>query len=261
MTIAVRRAHLFAARIMVGVALAFVLSDVAEGCECGPPSPCQALSSADAIVVALVRDISWVDTPDGHGMTVVVTLAVERSFVGDASSVVLKSRFTSCSFPFRTGERYMVYARQNDDGSYAASFCSGTKLLAEAGEDLTFLTALPPAGTGGSVTGTVERSRSDIREGRGNDKRTAAAGIALTISGPNGVVRKLVTDREGRFRISGLPAGEYSVAVNELHGFRPTGDLRVRVADRGCATIAVRLVSNARAEPARRPPNLPWSHS
>ena len=160
MTIAARRAHQLTARVLVGVALVFVLSESAEGCECGALSPCQALSSTDAIFAALVSDISQVYTPDGNGITgFVVTLAVERNFIGASSSVVLKSNFSSCSFQFRTGERYLVYARRTSDGSFATSQCSGTKLLAEADDDLAFLTSLPPAGTGGSLTGIVERAQ------------------------------------------------------------------------------------------------------
>ena len=70
----------------------------------------------------------------------------------------------------------------------------------------------------------------------------------MTLSGPNGIKRKQVTDREGRFRASGLPPGEYSIAANVPQTIRVNGDLRVRLADRGCATTAIHLISNGRVE-------------
>lgn len=57
---------------------------------------------------------------------------------------------SSCAFPFEKGEGYLVYANRYEDG-FRVEPCSGTELLADAGEDLAALG--PPAeqltGTGG----------------------------------------------------------------------------------------------------------------
>ena len=141
------------ARLLASVAVVFISSERAEGCQCVATSPCQALSSADAIFAGLVSDISQVYTADGNSISgSVVTLAIERNFVDALGIVVLKQDHNSCNVQFRLGQRYLVYARRGSDGSLATSQCSGTKLLAEADDDLAFLMSLPPAGTGGTVT-------------------------------------------------------------------------------------------------------------
>jgi hypothetical protein len=237
-----------AAKSLAGIALIFALGDRADACDCALVGPCQALSFADAVFTGVVTDISPVLTPDGHGASgFVTTLVADRSFIGPTGTVVLRASLSSCSFQFREGERYLVYARRSTDGSLGTSSCSRTKLLADADEDLAFLTSLPPVGTGGQLSGLVERVQIDLLGVHRDKTLTAAAsGVSLTITGPKGIRRDELTDREGRFRTSGLPPGTYRIAVNVPETIRVQGELEVRLADRGCAASTIRLLSNGR---------------
>jgi hypothetical protein len=140
-----------------------------------------------------------------------------------------------------------VYARRGSDGSLDTSACSRTTLLADADEDLTFLTSLPTIGTGGHLSGLIERVQVDLLGVDRDKKLTAAAsGVSLTITGPKDIRRNEVTDLDGRFRASGLPAGTYRIAVNVPQTIRVQGELEVRLADRGCAATTIHLLSNGR---------------
>jgi hypothetical protein len=246
--VSMRRAACVAAKSFGAVALVLALAERADACECGTPGPCQALSYADAVFTGVVTDVSPVLTPDGNGVTgVVTTLVADRSFVGPTGTVVLEARLSSCEFQFRVGERYLVYARRVSDGSLTTSLCSRTKLLADADEDLAFLTSLPPAGTGGHLSGFVERVQIDLLGIHRDEKLTAAAsGVSLTITGPQGPRREVVTDGNGRFQAHGLPAGNYRIAVNVPQTIRVQGELEARLADRGCAVSGIQLISNGR---------------
>ena len=165
------------AKSLAAIALVFTLSDRAEACECFAISPCQALSLADTIFAGIVTDISPVVTPDGKSITgSVVTLVADRTFVGaSAGTVILRAKLSSCNFQFRTGERYLVYASRGSDGSLDTSTCSRTKLLTDADEDLTFLTSLPPIGTGGQLARLIERVQVGLLGVHRDKKLTAAA--------------------------------------------------------------------------------------
>jgi hypothetical protein len=239
-----------ATRSLAAIAVVFALSEPADACDCGVPGPCQALSFADAVFTGVVTDISPVLTPDGNGVTgFVTTLAADRSFVGrtGTGTVILTAKLSSCDFQFRVGERYLVYARRASDGSLIASSCSRTKLLTDADEDLAFLTSLSPIGTGGQLSGLVERVQIDLLGVHHGENLTAAApGVSLTITGPQEVRRDVVTDGDGRFHAAGLPAGNYRIAVNVPQTIRVQGELEVRLADRGCAVSGIHLIANGR---------------
>ncbi len=205
------------------IVVIFTLPERADACECGTPGPCQALSYADAVFTGVVTDVSAVLTPDGNSETgTVTTFVADRSFVGPTGMVVLKSRLSSCEFQFRVGERYLVYARRASDGSLTTSLCSRTNLLANADQDLAFLTSLPSAGTGGHLSGLVERVQIDLLGVRRSETlTTAASGVSVTITGPQDVRRERA-DINGAFTLKGLEKTAYvlEASLNGPSGMR-----------------------------------------
>jgi hypothetical protein len=68
---------------------------------------------------------------------------------------IVTDQLSTCGYQFTRAEKYVVYARRRDDGRFTASVCSRTRPLADAAEDVKYLSALPAAGTGARVYGRI----------------------------------------------------------------------------------------------------------
>jgi tetratricopeptide (TPR) repeat protein len=95
-------------------------------------------------------------------------------------------------------------------------------------------------GSGGEISGTVFWS--------GDNNRPAAQVIVSLKSDPTGVSRSILTDLEGRFAVSGLPAGAYDVVAAEV-GYEPVA-LRVQL-DGSSSKVVLHLKPAAPANDAR----------
>jgi len=116
----------------------------ASACSClsnGPP--CQWYFQVDAVFAGAVTVISEIDGPPDLPYPLrLVRFAVERGFRGvDAATAeaVTGMGGGDCGYPFKTGERYLVYAYRNQEGRLVTGICSRTRPLAEADEDLAFI--------------------------------------------------------------------------------------------------------------------------
>ncbi len=89
-------------------------------------------------------------------------------------------------YPFRLGERYLVYAHTNEETEkLGTSICTLTKLLSDAKEDLEYISVLStePAGTrffGSVLDYTASRLRTQA-------SRENLAGADIRLKGPQGV--------------------------------------------------------------------------
>ncbi len=109
-------------------------------CSCRPAAPDEASQRASAVFagsVVRIYEPGWWKTIRTGSDPLEITFEVERVWKGDVpSKVTLETRVatTSCGYDFDKRERYLVYAH---DGQ--VSLCSGTRLIAEANEDLRLL--------------------------------------------------------------------------------------------------------------------------
>ncbi len=71
----------------------------------------------------------------------------------------------------------------------------------------------------------------------------AVPGAKVTVSGPQGLLKVVTTDREGRYTLADLPPGQYSLQVS-ASGFAPWEQSGVSVAAGQAAAIDVRLSLN-----------------
>ncbi len=146
-----------------------------------------------------------------------------------------------CGYPFRRGETYLVYARRLPEGTLETGICTRTKLLTDAGEDLTYFRALATAASGSEIRFLA----FDVHGGwrHGSDGKVAATGIRsvkTTIEGPGGRL-SASTDGSGRHTFAGLPAGEYKLAA-ALEGWVPASPLKpVLVHEKGCAEVLLAM--------------------
>src|SRR5262249_26272020 len=149
----------------------------ALGCDCEHEGPPVAFNHAKAVFIGkMLGGTEELAANDQNGKSYSieageVRFAVEESFKGNVGTqITLKiasKKGTSCGpYGLKRGERYIVYAysgREDAEGLYSG-VCTRTAPADSGGakEDLDFLRSLPPAGTGGSITGSVW---ADLRVG------------------------------------------------------------------------------------------------
>jgi hypothetical protein len=168
-------------------------------------------------------------------VTHIVTFAVEKSYLeAREPEYTIYSDYPTDDL--REGETYLVYAfkqdgsistiydyREVENGLTDISTCSRTRLLSEAAGDLPFLEDPANRSAGVTIYGTVARKR----------KATPLSGVTLQVTG-NGRTYDAVTDSEGKYRITGLSAGNYKLKIKLRWTLRTRNANRlVSVADRG----------------------------
>jgi Carboxypeptidase regulatory-like domain len=233
----VRRALLVVVMLVAG-------TRIADACVCEPTPVCQRFWTADVVFTGVVTDVTWSD--DKNQRSIRTTMAVERGLRGASGQVVLTAAFTSCTYNFVVGQRYLVYARRNADGTLTTGECSGNKLLADADDDLDYAEHLPPPGSGGRIFGRVRRFEADLLDRR-NSQDVYPAGLTITLRDWSGATKELRTDAQGAFEAVGLKPGTYSLALDapataRVYSHPPTLDVR----DRACAPASVTYQSNGR---------------
>jgi hypothetical protein len=76
------------------------------------------------------------------------TLRTSRVYRGKNEqhfTVITGLSYGDCGFDFRTGESYLVFATQIEDGQYFTSICTGTNLLEPSGPAVRFLRGEAPS--------------------------------------------------------------------------------------------------------------------
>ncbi len=195
----------------------------ALACSCmmsGPP--CQAAWTADVVFAGTVRAVEEIDH-DGLGApyrSMLVRFDVERGFVNAAPGpveIVTGTGGGDCGYSFAIGGRYLVYAWKTPSSRLSTGSCSRTRPLDKAEEDLRYLTSMPASGTGGRVYGRVNEWRRDPAEEMAVDYGPLE-GVTVNVRGTT-FLRDVVTDAHGRYELTGLPTGKFTVTVVPPLGF------------------------------------------
>lgn len=168
-----------------------------------------------------------------------VTFEVEEAFLGVTEKTVsVTSGGDLCGFPFSRGNEYLIYGRRLPSGEVYVSICSATKWKKEAAEDLKYLRDLANAPRGGTIYGTAFRFKAPENP-RSKALRGGhpATGQSIEIHGPDQNY-EVIVDAQGKFTISPLPPGLYTVSVNSdgaVTTSRPQQSSTIDLADKGCA--------------------------
>ncbi|MEO6391272.1 MAG: hypothetical protein ABIP75_05425 [Pyrinomonadaceae bacterium] len=141
-----------------------------------------------------------------------------------------------CGYWFQRNTRYLIYAYGEPNKRLSTNICTRTRPLDEATDDLTVLRQLPVKGSGVIIAGRVTEAGP-----RGIDNMSqqtwGLANIPVTITRKQGKPIRLKTDGDGRYEVTGLRPGEYTVAVVLPPQYLQTDFLvkTVKVHDRGSA--------------------------
>jgi hypothetical protein len=175
----------------------------------------------------------------GSGMTVFIGRAlstgvdarfdVERSLKGTARGVVTIANSpgtdgrlaTDCTMRLEVGERYLVYAyRETSTGILDMNPCSRTRPLHEAvaRADLAFLEERLRSG---SPKGLLTGSLIDARQGRDQAGPIGLYGVRVTVRPDGHRPMHTLSDLQGRFRFTGIPAGRFSITADFPDTFKP----------------------------------------
>jgi hypothetical protein len=164
-----------------------------------------------------------------------VHLEVVENFTGaDAGEFTLYSESQGCGFDFAAGETYLVDTHMKvATGTWEASSCSRTRLLAQATEDFE---ALHSWKTGQRLPGRISGQILELVAvlGPGSPGRLPPSGTPFRIRLLGGKeILETTSDSRGKFKFENLDPGFYEVELAQTPSVRGAADL-TRVP---CATV------------------------
>ena len=237
--------------------------ETAQACSCvtvGKFEPCQAYGSASAVFVGVATGVEKRKIEDvraerkradagEYSPSVIYSFAVEEAFGGIEGSEVkigTNSGGGDCGYQFAKGERYLIYAYgDRRKGNLSTSICTPTKPIEKAEDELKFLRGLASREFGVTLSGALVTSYPTKENAEPQiDKRFV--GLPIIIEGED-ERSELQTDAEGRYQLTGLKAGTYTIKVvlpGELHTHR--AEEKVVIAERGCGGANFFISDNGR---------------
>lgn len=215
-------------------------SGSADACTCGPAqAACVAYRNITAMFSG--RVVSITPAPPGNSATLAGvtslttpyrtdTLAIrfaldQPGFGTSGTEAVIYSDpqdGVNCGYSFQLGERYVVRAYAGPGGNLATNMCAGTRPVVQAAADVAFLKELTGPPRGVRLFGIVYRGDDDRLIRSTESRLVGAAGARVVVRG-EGLTREQTTRNDGRYDISGLPPGTYSVSMEPPRGLAPPG--------------------------------------
>jgi hypothetical protein len=204
--------------------------------------PCQAYWASDAVFIGEAKDIeiAMEKTSDGKELreNVRVIFSVTEAFRGVSSTEIKVSTNNSeCGFRFETGGLYFVYASidRNGSGGLTTSSCTRTQEYSESSPDLIYARSLTKAAPGAAIFGRVTQRIEGMNNGQGSTS-APLPNVRVIIEGQEKKFNPK-TDEEGRYSMSGLTPGDYTVKIDLPEWLDAGKEQKVQVYERGCAKV------------------------
>lgn len=243
--------------LLAATALLFLIPEPAHACSCAYTTPATAYNDVAAVFIGKMvggTETNIVTTRDGKEINLEsgdVTFEVSKVYKGSIGKTVTISvashKGSSCgTYGLVRNVEYIVwaYSRDKDSGKLYTGVCTRTRSVSGSSskEDLDFLNGLPPIGSGGSITGSINL---DTKEAMGGGSKNLA-NISVSIESiQTGKVDVVTTNKDGKFKLLGIPAGHYKVTPKVPKGYfieEPSDE--VEVDDLGTATTGFEFQYN-----------------
>lgn len=243
--------------LLAAAALLFLIPDSVHACSCPYTTPATAYNDVTAVFVGKMiggTETNVVNYGDGKEINLEsgdVTFEVSKVYKGSIGKSVTISvasnKGTSCgTYGLVRNIEYIVWAYSYDksSGKLSTGICTRTRPVSGSSskEDLDFLNGLPPKGRGGSITGSINLDTKESMGGGSKNLANISVSIESIQSGKVDVVR---TNKDGEFKLEGVPAGRYKVSpkVPKSYFIEESSD-EVEVDDLGTATTGFEFQYN-----------------
>lgn len=236
------------------VAVAFGVTGLwpvsADACSCVVPDlPCEAAWRDD--VVFSGRVVSLDSSAPGGGARG-VEFEVIQNFRGPHVRTIVVGSGGGCSYSFRIGESYLVYASEVQ-GTLTTSMCTRTRPLRDAADDLAYLRSLSAVTprSPARVVGTVRiweppiLVNGDPRPMASKRRPKPVPHVMVTATGEGGVFSAR-TNEHGEYELVGLPLGKYEISPDAPDGYRSVSRAVELFDPRGCGRTDLIVKSDGR---------------
>ncbi len=187
-----------------------------HACQCRERQPpCAQYWEADAVFIGSVTEITPELVPYSDDRFLeyeMVKFDVEQSFRGiDGGKAELAVWLSSCAYSFKVGKKYLVYAYRNSiTNKLDTSYCSRTRELFNAAEDLRYINSLNIKSPGNAITGRLI------------DGEKKLTGVRVVAEGMGKRYRS-VSDEKGWFSFTVAQPGKYKVRIFLPHNVSVAG--------------------------------------
>ena len=246
---------------LLGVVACLVLSAPCSSAECFILGPlCQEFKRAAAIVDGTVEERHVIPAQSAVAAVSATTpvvapaqrarIRIHRAWKGvdsTATTVEMLSSALEDGVEMAVGRRYLFYAWRGTDGRLWAQGCGRTKLIEQAVGDIAFLDSQTGASREAGVFGIVL-----LRDER--DADVGLGGVQVLLTQPAAPPRSVTTDATGRFDMTGVPAGRYTLSITA------PASLRILSPEDGRETIemTIRASVRGRCSSCAPPPGPPF---
>lgn len=197
----------------------------AQACTCIKVPPAELYATSDVVFIGTVirqdfRSYKTMTPSSSSGgyagpTEIPVTLfRVEESFFGvkGRTEIEVAGTMTTCDVNFKDGERYVVFASWNaKQGRLFTTICDGTGTLDRKREEIKYLRSPAAKKPGVVFSGTVRQEKFDSQTGQYKILNRPGVSVFLENEKSRFVAR---TDRQGKFRMEGIPAGRYTIRTD-----------------------------------------------
>ena len=218
----------------------------ADACSCVGGRPlCDTFWRMSSVFAGEVIDIVEFEEPttpgvQGRHLRRRVKLRVDRAFRGDSGAQI--EVFTGvgggdCGYPFQRGEKYLVFA-SSWEGRLSVSACGPTRRLADATEELAYVSQSFLPAVGGRVFGQAQLGSGQ--------SRSPAANYTIQLRG-GGRQWTATTNAGGAFEFMNIPAGKYSLDATVPDTLFVSAPSEIELTDpRGCSRADLSIEPNGR---------------
>jgi protocatechuate 3,4-dioxygenase beta subunit len=212
------------------------------------PPICDMYGRSNVVFVGTITGIKELKRPEPQNSDFEIFFQIRESFLGTEKSGQIKVNLPAIEpsfYEFVPGQTYLVYGYKGDIG---INLDAGTRTqhISDVTEDLEFLRSLPTKKRGITIYGNVKQV---FRSSLENDNSRPVPKVSVIIAHTKDAekVYRAVTDENGDYRISNIPAGSYEVsAANVDKDYNTSHQYTFEVTDRGCTKQDISVESKSK---------------